>query len=907
MRGTKTSRIALGLGAAFFALLIVYGCQFLYRSISVLDMKSDPGFTVFQVGSRVMVLETISPEARAQLRIRDEVLSIDGTELTSSYDVPQTFRRVASDTAFSVNIKRGDRVFSVILSSHQIPISNWVISGVARLIIPQIFLIAGLAVFLLKPHDKQARLLALMFGMFIGAIMAISPSYSGEPGWMVAVMLIIHLASLFLWPVFFHFFLIFPEPSPIVKRVPQLERWLYVPHLLTIFPYFALINVVAVFAPEQVLDFQRRFSLFASASIIVAICYITAGLLSLLVNYRQAGRPSRRRMRVVVAGSLAGFLPMFLLIALAIAFNLPRTYPAVAYWLGVAALFAFPLFPLSFVYAIVRHQVIPVRLILRRSVRYLLVSRGFVIVQTVAVFLVLSFLLTGKRLELIDSFGARADIVVTMAATAMAIALLTLINQRVMPIIDRRFFREAYDAQQVLSDLALAVRRATTTRQVIDRAAAKIHDALHVASIAIFLRGGSSADYVCSLASYFAEDGSSTDDTSGLVLNSEGAICKRLRQAFLIHTVDFDQPRSWLANLEADAAGGAAATERSVLLRLKSVLLVPVATKDELLGVISLGPRLGDLPYSREDKQLLTAISWQLAFAVQNARLIEEAAEEEKLRHELAIATNVQRRLFPERPPVFAGIELAGICQPALGVGGDYYDFIVLDDHKVGVAVADVAGKGISAALLMSTVQASLRSQAPSVNGNLVELATSMNRLLHGSTDGSSYATFFYAQFDEINRSLTYVNAGHNPPMLVSTRREVVKRKAFSAAGSASGEGLDPVSSLKHSGPIEVGDTEIRRLTRGGPLIGAFDDCVYEQHCLQVNAGDLLVAYTDGVTEAVNSYDEEFGEDRLRSLVASSVDLTADGLAQHILAQVREWCAGRPLQDDLTLVVMKVK
>ena len=126
--------------------------------------------------------------------------------------------------------------------------------------------------------------------------------------------------------------------------------------------------------------------------------------------------------------------------------------------MSVVAIFCFLLFPLSFAYAIIRHQVIPVRVILRRGVRYLLVSRGFIIVQALVVFLILSFLLTGARLEFIDQYGPRADIVATMLATALAIGALTIVNQQVLPIIDRRFFRDAYDAQQLLSDLGMEMR-----------------------------------------------------------------------------------------------------------------------------------------------------------------------------------------------------------------------------------------------------------------------------------------------------------------------------------------------------------------------------------------------------------------------------------------------------------------
>jgi sigma-B regulation protein RsbU (phosphoserine phosphatase) len=325
---------------------------------------------------------------------------------------------------------------------------------------------------------------------------------------------------------------------------------------------------------------------------------------------------------------------------------------------------------------------------------------------------------------------------------------------------------------------------------------------------------------------------------------------------------------------------------------------LPVATKEELLGVISLGPRLGDLPFSREDKQLLMAVAWQMAFAVENTRLVQQAAEEERLRHELDIATTVQRRLFPERPPDVKSLELAGVCHPARGVGGDYYDFILLEPGKVGIAVADVAGKGISAALLMSTVQASLRSQAPSVNGNLIELVSSMNRLLHTSTDAASYATFFYAQFDEVTGFLTYVNAGHNPPILL---RAVAAERA-QRVGQATVAGHE--TKVTEPGSKR---SEFNLLTKGGPIIGVFDDCEYEQETIKMQSGDLLVAYTDGVTEAYNSDEEEFGEKRLRRIISESADLSAQRLTERIVESVRDWCRDTPLQDDLTLVVMKVK
>jgi len=198
-------------------------------------------------------------------------------------------------------------------------------------------------------------------------------------------------------------------------------------------------------------------------------------------------------------------------------------------------------------------------------------------------------------------------------------------------------------------------------------------------------------------------------------------------------------------------------------------------------------------------------------------------------------------------------------------------------------------------------VQASLRSRAQSVDGNLVELVSSMNELLHLSTDAASYATFFYAQFDEQTRMLTYVNAGHNPPILIQAVSPVRAHRA----GSVSATGLATIP----TGEPAAGSFELRArlLTSGGPIIGAFSDCHYEQEAIQMEPGDVLVAYTDGVTEACNSRDEQFGESRLRDIVGRSMHLSAVDLREEIVDRVRNWCGDTAQQDDLTLVVMKVK
>ncbi len=235
----------------------------------------------------------------------------------------------------------------------------------------------------------------------------------------------------------------------------------------------------------------------------------------------------------------------------------------------------------------------------------------------------------------------------------------------------------------------------------------------------------------------------------------------------------------------------------------------------------------------------------------------------------------MQKRLFPEELPATATIHCAGICLPARGVGGDYYDFFDLGGGNMGLALADVAGKGIAAALIMSVVQASLRSlvetHLAANPGSLADLVARMNRLLHRSTGPNSYATFFYAEFDETTLLLRYVNAGHNPPFL-----------------------------LRHDGAIE-------ELSAGGAIIGMFPALRYEEATVEMHAGDVLLAFSDGVPEAHDPAGEEFGEERLQELLRRMAHLPVSEMSSSILDELKKWMSDAEQYDDLTFIVMKVQ
>jgi sigma-B regulation protein RsbU (phosphoserine phosphatase) len=873
-------------------------------------LGSDPGWIPIPEGGRILVEEVRrNGPASALLRNRDKIVALNGQQVNSGSQVLKTFQQAKPASIYTIIIRRDDRLQELTLQTVPYSFSRWLEDIMMGLIIVPGFLLTGFAVFFLRPHDKQALLLALTFGTFTGIV---GPGWmilsSGFPGWLIAIIVMARIVSSFFPAVFLHFFLVFPEPSPLLRRFPRLEYYLYLPYALTAFPHQVVDSLPRSVVPKLFLDYEA-LPLLDRVGKIVLLTYGFCALVSLVINYRQANPLSRRKMRVVLAGTLAGFLPVLLIVAADRIFRLPE-------WIWSFGFFTLILVPPSFAYAIVRHQVIPVSLIIRRSARYLLVWRGFIITEAILLLALLSFLLTGSRIAAIQQYGARTYVVGVLISIGAAVLLLRLLNLRVMPSIDRRFFREAYDTQQILSDLGQAVRTVTNVKQLLELVATKIQAALHTEDVTIFLRDEATGDYVSAISSTHIEEDVALDEAASkssipLVLPHNGLAVESLRESLQPLTTDFHDEHSWVRALVSTdtSENDSRQRESETLRRIQCVLLLPVATKDQMLGIISLSPRLGDIPFSGVDKQMLMTVAWQTAYAMENAQLVERKVEEEQLRRELEMAAAVQRRLFPERPPKVENLELAGVCYPARGVGGDYYDFLPLGDGQVGIAVADVAGKGMSAALLMSTVQAALRSQARSAKGHLTEMVSSLNELLYGSTDPHSYATFFYAQFDEKTRLLTYVNAGHNPPLLVrSAAASKAQRTAQVGEPGPQRFAMTTVDGVMvaTAGAVSADDS-VCLLTTGGSVIGLFDHCAYEQETIQTKSGDVLVAYTDGVTEALNPEGEEFGEERLRSLVAAGAHLSADGLSEKIVESVRNWCRDVPQHDDLTLVVVKIR
>lgn len=423
--------------------------------------------------------------------------------------------------------------------------------------------------------------------------------------------------------------------------------------------------------------------------------------------------------------------------------------------------------------------------------------------------------------------------------------------------IDRRFFREAYDAEKILSELSTRVGSIRDRKLLLETIGREVEAALHPLSFTALVEH---------------EGGYTMAHTSGVGISEPATIGGNSGLARLLRSqrgplkLDWKDPQSW--------GYGLSELDSSLLRALGTCAVIPIAADSRLLGMLSLGARRSGQGYSRADLRLLSAVASQAGLAIENVRLVDavrrETAQRERLVRELEIAREVQERLFPQVLPHVEGLDFGGYCRPAQGVGGDYYDFIRLDDGALGIAIGDVSGKGIAAALLMASLQASLRAQMLVQRDTLSQMLQNVNRLVYGSSSENRYATFFYAQYAPRERVLQYVNAGHNPPIVV-----------------------------------RVGTNEIVRLDAGGTVLGLFPHTVYSEGQLQLVPGDIFVAFTDGISEAENEAEEEFGESRLIPAIQNAHSRSAADLITSILAEVDTFTAGAPQHDDMTLITVR--
>ncbi len=685
--------------------------------------------------------------------------------------------------------------------------SKFIVGFVYVYVLSTFCILLGFWVVFVRPQDPQAWLL-----LFV--LLGLS-SLSFEMYPPASLVGAYHDFAFAIWaPAMFLFGIYFPERWTIDRKLPWL-KWILIGPL----SFQVLITLLSFFKSFLGINLLEHIRPLTNAygQIAIFINMLAIGMFFATLGHKAGttkAPDARRRLKLMLYGTMVAMMPsLFIVIYRMVSGARGSFFDVVPFWLALIALIALLLFPLTLAYVIVVYRAMDVGVVIRQGLKYALAKGGVRVLQFLS--------LIGVALIIrwsINNYGT--SFAIQFAIMVAGIAMIPVIDFAAKPLgewIDRRFFREAYNTDQILSDLSENVRTMVETRPLLETVAATISETLHVPQVAMLLKNGTSFEPAFAIG---------FDTPPPAALSEKGRAVSTLSRNQ--HIAVYDE-----GYRETTSTPMITGDERKQIEELNSQLLLPLAVKGALSGILSLSPKQSEEPYTASDLRLLKSVASQTGLALENSRLAEafakEAAQKERLNAEVDIAREVQERLFPQELPPVEGIDYFGACRPALGVGGDYYDFLALPGGKFGIAIGDISGKGIGASLMMASLQASLRGQSIHFKDDLAGLMSQINALVYEASTSNRYATFFYSQYDPKTRKLSYVNGGHNPPYLVRKDGEVI--------------------------PLET----------GGPVVGMLPPMIveYEQGEIDLLPGDLLIGFTDGISEAMNPKEEEWGEDAM--------------------------------------------
>ena len=849
--GSLPKPLLATLAALFAAATILYSGLWIYsqRRQNHVQLGFGNQYVAADHSELLANISKDSPAEKAGLQVRDRILKVDGERLESNSSLGDIWSRHKPGDSVELTVQRPGVTDPILIRAvfragrESAQLGQDIINT-----FPVAFLVVGLTVLFLRLEDHNAWLLALMFAGSI-AVPGFAGGFGGlGPSLRKFAMADRAIFNAFNPALFYLFFAVFPARSPLDRRAPWL-KWLG----LTLGLSTALpgLDVGAYQTPAVV---GRMLGEQAARMLRLSYGYgfVGLGLLSLVGNALDASTPeARRKIRVILWGTLVGVVPIVLGLASQDFFGFQMSM-----WVTAGLVLLLYLFPLSFAYAVVKHRVLEIPILLRRSARYLLVQRGFLFLHIfVSVAATLIFAWALSRAHLLAPVGLTGGVVFGSALAFGGLRVHRATSQR----IDRAFFRNAYDARTILEDLVEKTRTATDRNELATLLEHHLRQALQPVSFAVYL------------------------ETSNNQLSAaRGDVPTELQILSVTQPLMAElarRGRPW--EVSEESLGDA--PEAFLLAPLRPDCLVPILGRDSrLVGLLVLGPRLSEEPYSREDRHLLASVASQAGGALESIRLGEKIAERiEAERHaaqEMEFARQVQARLFPQKLPSLKTLEYTGACIQARQVGGDYYDFLELRPGRMALVLADIAGKGVSGALLMANLQANLRSQYAMALDDLPRLLKSVNQLFYQNSGESSYATLFFGDYDDPTRRLRYANCGHLPPLLLRAGGSAQQR----ASQSPNVKWLRPTCTV----------------------VGLFEEWQCETAEVELAPGDTLVLYTDGVTEAENAAGEQFGEGALLDTLKSHAHLPVGPLLQTVVGAVERFSDGQQ-QDDVTLVIAR--
>jgi sigma-B regulation protein RsbU (phosphoserine phosphatase) len=797
------------------------------------DLLEQPYSGIETLNVVVQNIDAKGPNASKPIERNDQILSVAG-ERVRSYNHLRAL--VSANKNFSpqeyVFVRGADSVI-VQVSYGKIP-SSIVHRRFGRILVGFTFLLTGLLV-LLRRSDSIGILFSLNCTMLC-YLLSERPVYP-SPALQLAGELLDDGVMLAFPAVFLHFFMVFPERAgrPAGSRRLPREALLYALPFL----FFAASTALAVrsfyFAPAPGAALR---SILALSTIYMA-AYLVASLAVFARSYRSSSTAQKQKLRIAIAGTLAGMVPFLAMIVWRQV--VPGGY---TFWEFLSsACLAFV--SVSFAYAIVKHGAIELNIVVRKSIVYAFLT-GIVIAAYYGLVRLLGDYVTRE-------FNLRPVYFSVIAVLVLAVVFAPA-RQIVQGVVDRLFFRGDYDYRREVVEFNRQLSRKLKKSEILDYFTERMRTLLKASYVAFYKKAEAHGRLVLDSCDVDPKTLPETFPKDSLL----GRYLSRYRKPLMVEYLD----QSWgRLHLDGASSGFLAATRAAVCL--------PIGSGETLFGLIVVGGKRSGLLYSRTDSELLETFSEHLGLVLENAELHEATIEQERLKNEVLLAREIQLGLLPSAAPKHERLELHGKMESSVEVGGDYYDFFEISPDRIGVAIGDVSGKGVPAAMLVSSLQAVFRNLARRDKMNPAQVIEELNRHVCDNAKSGQYATIFYGVFELDQSVFTFCNAGHCPALLIKTHYA-------------------------------------DRLGEGGLVLGIDPSHRYEEGRVGLDPGDILCFYTDGVTEQSAAKGQQYGEQRLIDFLRANRNLPLPALQQSLFASVIAFGSGRQ-DDDITAIIARCK
>jgi eukaryotic-like serine/threonine-protein kinase len=615
----------------FLVLILCYtGAKCYVNMAFIRGVSGDPKWYGHEVdgGVRIAGFSDADRQLTSSLRVGDEVLAINGKQFTN---IDRTLQRdiypLKPGTSYTLTIRRDGQLHVFTLTTVRPESSIMLYIFLWGVLIPALWLLIGFTLFVLKPSDTRGVLLAL----FLAALAPTAVFSNDLPAWTVGFILIGNFISGGFVPnappLLLHFSLIFPETSALVRRHPRLKYWIYLPLLATL-PLNALHTLSLAASPEDASNFVSRHAWIFSVTWSIFFIYLAASLLSQVINYRQLSPIGVRTARVVLVGVLTAMLPVTLRVGLEVVFGwemisgtLSKIHPSLYGWFQ-AIVFGLPaLLPLTFAYAIMRHRVIPVSVIIRRTVQYLFAKNALRFFLALPVLGLLLTVFADRRRTLDEVLFKNSIYFYLLLITVLVFSL--KFRRRLSDWLDRKFFREHYKQDEILRELIEEVKDAQDVAEASRLVGQKVDAALHPETVYLFYRNADRVD----LSLAYSSDG------------CRRALCIPEEFELLRHVASLDRAQDFPFRAKVDLPR----IEQSWLFDLGTELIVPMTGTDHrLAGLFLLGRKKSEVPYTAGDRELLDALAGQVAMVYENARLRDTVERSRKVQRE--VLARIERR-----------------------------------------------------------------------------------------------------------------------------------------------------------------------------------------------------------------------------------------------------------------------